>query len=101
MKNPLNIACAAIVLLGLTSCSYVGLVTKSQLRKQVNSAQQQGVRQGRADEVRKAYHRKQAERVLPDPDPEKSWYSVPVSAHRNSEGVLIEAHNVPIQIVKP
>lgn len=101
MKNPLKNACVAIVLLGLTSCSYVGLVTKSQLRKQVSAAQQRGIQQGRADEIRKNYHRKQAERALPPPEPEKTWYAVPVAAHRNSEGVIVDAHTLPIQVVKP
>ena len=101
MKKTLKTACALAALLGLPSCSYLGLHSQSHLEELVSYAQQDGLRRGRAAAVRETYHREQAELALPEPEPEKVWYSVPIPAHRNSEGVIIEAHNAPIQIVRP
>lgn len=83
----------------LTSCSLVGLHTGGDLHEATAQSYRKGIRAGVAQEVRRAYHAEQQEKERPKPPPQTSYYDVPVPAHVSADGVKIEPHTVPLQII--
>lgn len=90
-----------LICLLLPSCSLFGLHTSRELEKGKEEAFRKGASEGRAAEVRAAYHLRQQEKALPEPPLAKRYYQVPVSGYTTPDGVKIESHNVTLEVVQP
>ena len=87
-------------LLMLVSCNHFGLHTRGYVLKREKAFEEKGFREGRAHEVRRAYHAKQKEKALPKPPPRKSYYELEIPEHRNADGIWIAPHKTTIGITQ-
>lgn len=84
-----------------SSCSLLGLYTKSQLRQTRDQSYAQGLANGTASEVRAQVHREQQEREQPPPPLAKKYYHVPIDGYQTPDGLWIEPHKAIIEVVQP
>lgn len=77
------------------------LYSKSKLDKVAVKERYKGFHEGRAGELRRQTHQRQRQKEQALPEPATKWFSVPVDAHVNADGVRIDAHSRPVKIVQP
>lgn len=90
-------SCVLTMLFTLSGCSYFGMYGSRQVAEICEQSREAGYHEGVASEVRRAEHQHQA--ALAEQQFEERFYRVPVPEHINEDGVLIEAHMVPVRIV--
>lgn len=102
IRHCITLLGSVIAPLAFTGCVY----TATQLNQVRQQAYRSGLADGKAAQVRQDYHDEQWARGLPESTepmvlPPKRLYQVPIPEHIASDGVKIEAHTLPIQVLQP